>query len=162
MLTHSIVEWFWLCWCWLRFDLYGLKWAEGKKSILLWPIQKKWMKHCEIRGWKNGINATCLVSRRSKVGGTQANLLKFSSWWKITAIIGFSGDDGGNTSLHKMSIHSSTPSCKGVNRESDIVDIMYGVESLWTGTATAFISTVHSWRRSSSLNLIVRKKLKII
>lgn len=120
------------------------------------------MKHCEIRGWKNGINATCLVSRRSKVGGTQANLLKFSSWWKITAIIGFSGDDGGNTSLHKMSIHSSTPSCKGVNRESDIVDIMYGVESLWTGTATAFISTVHSWRRSSSLNLIVRKKLKII
>lgn len=59
-------------------------------------------------------------------------------------IIDLSGDCRGRTSLHKISIHSSTPSCNGVNSESDIVDIMYGVESLCTGTATAFIKTVHN------------------
>lgn len=49
-----------------------------------------------------------------------------------------------NVTFCKSSIQSKTPSCKGVNRESDIVDIMYGVESLCTGTATAFIKTVHN------------------
>lgn len=100
---------------------------------------------------------TYLVSRRSNVGGTHANLLKFNNWLKMVPIIGFNGDCGGKTSLHKMSIHSSTPSCNGVNSESDIVDIMYGVESLCTGTATAFISTVHKCCRSSSVNLSAKK-----
>lgn len=100
---------------------------------------------------------TYRVSRRSNVGGTHANLLKFNNWLKMVAIIGFSGDCGGRTSLHKMSIHSSTPSCNGVNSESDIVDIMYGVESLCTGTATAFINTVHNCCKSSSVNLNATK-----
>lgn len=96
---------------------------------------------------------TYRVSRRSNVGGTHANLLKFNNWLKMVAIIGFNGDSGGRTSLHKISMHSSTPSCSGVSSESDIVDIMYGVESLCTGTATAFISTVLKCCKSSSVNL---------
>lgn len=56
----------------------------------------------------------------------------------------FNGEAGARTSLHKISMQSSAPSCNGVNRESEIDDIMYGVESLCTGTVTAFIETLHN------------------
>lgn len=59
-------------------------------------------------------------------------------------INGFNGEAGDRISLHKISMQSSAPSCNGVNSESEIDDIMYGVESLCTGTVTAFIDTLHN------------------
>lgn len=56
-------------------------------------------------------------------------------------------------SFCSSSMQSRTPSCSGVSSASEMVDMMYGVESLCTGTATAFISTAHSWFRSLLLNL---------
>lgn len=69
------------------------------------------------------------------------------------ALIAFTENKCVKITFCNNSIQSSTPSCNGVSNESEIVDIMYGVESLCTGTATAFINTAHSLLRSVSLNL---------
>lgn len=72
-------------------------------------------------------------------------------------IIGFIDDCGVRMRLHKISMHSRTPSCNGVSSESDMLDIMYGVESLCTGTATVLVSTSVNCFKWASLNLECQK-----
>lgn len=120
--------------------------------MLTHSMVEEWFWLC---WWCERFDLSGRVSSRSNVGGMQANLLKFSNWLKMDVIIGFNGDDGVIASFWRISMQSRMPSWSGVSSESEIVDIMYGVESLCTGTATAFMRTAHNCFRSSSVNLFM-------
>lgn len=146
MLTHSMVD-VWL-WATGRIVVYGLRmwrnWFSLRLQLVRFAFELKFDKSREV---------TYRVSSRSNVGGTHANTLKLSKWLKISDNIGFNVDCGVKICLHKMSMQTKTLSCKGVNNVSDTLDMIYGVESLCTGTATAFVRTSVNCFKSSWVNL---------